>query len=141
MREIKFRGKRKDNGEWVYGDLIQCNQHRHILIPTDKHLHLVIKSEPNDIPMEAVPVIPETVGQFTGLKDKNGKDDWINDIVKVKVGQIAYCRQIFQADSGAYCIKLPVRGATGGENGIMLITIEYENVGNKWENPELLEIK
>ena len=86
-------------------------------------------------------VIPETVGQFTGLHDVNKKEDWIGDIAKTKVGQITYCREIYQAESGAYCIKLPVIGSTSGEEGIMLSTIEHENIGNIHENPELLENK
>ena len=78
------------------------------------------------------------IEQYTGLKDRDGVEDWIDDIVKTKVGPITYYRKIFQADSGAFCINLPVQYATGGEEGIMLITCEHENVGNVHQNPELL---
>ena len=60
MREIKFRGKRIDNGEWIYGYYFKSWEKAYILWGTT-----------NDIPNK-IEVIPETVGQFTGLKDKNG---------------------------------------------------------------------
>lgn len=67
-RQIKFRGKRVDNGEWVYGG-IQI-QHPHL------QDHYIIDSDGY-----RQRVIPETVGQFTGLFDKDGKDVWEGDLV------------------------------------------------------------
>ena len=77
--------------------------------------------------------------QYTNIKDKNDTEDYIDDIVKTHIGQSVYYRRIFQAESGAYCINLPVIGSTGGEDAIMLITCEHENVGNFYENPGLLD--
>ena len=132
MREILFRGKRIDKNEWVEGDLI----------------HL-----PNGIAILAngyAYVIPETVGQYTGLKDKNGKMIFEGDIVQScasenekdwKVWVIAYDDGCFSFESNSYVLKTKRKFKSETnllcEDEISLYGLII--IGNIHDNPELLE--
>ena len=93
MREIIFRGKRVDNGEWVYGQLISKKCVRDNGMP-DRYFDWVecnysyiyednIENNIEEYPTKFVEVIPETIGQFTGLYDKDKKPIYEGDIIDI----------------------------------------------------------
>ena len=130
MREYKFRGKRIDNGEWVYGSLLISEPQEksleplHCFIcPLDKGYHRVI---------------PDTVGQFTGLHDKNGKEIYEGDIVlaTLKFFNInnEKCKVIFH--NGSFGVQY---GFSTDYFKTFSAWDEVEVIGNIYDNPELLK--
>lgn len=78
MREILFRGKIMDSDEWVYGSLVYS--------PSEKQYYIVEHSDDE----LSYPVEEETIGQFTGKLDKNGKKIFEDDIVRYIIGIKGY---------------------------------------------------
>lgn len=134
MREIKFRGKTYEN-QWVYGDLIHFSDDDFRINPQKDHKWDI--EEASDI------VVPDTVGEFTGLTDKNGKEIWDRDIIEFttfdyngvdtqKVGELKFV-------DGCFGI---IFQDFDGENRfypLFRLTIDdIEVIGNIYENPDLV---
>jgi uncharacterized phage protein (TIGR01671 family) len=142
-REIEFRGKRISNGEWVYGYYIRY-------VNTEKDIIVIDKL--NRAP-ECVTVIPETVGQFTGLLDMNGKEIYEGDIVTIDCypfyddAELNYVAIVEWMDDG-YGFGYIMRKASNEIKGISDRICEsfegcedgeFEIVGNIYEHKHLLK--
>ena len=135
MREILFRGKRVDNGEWVYGYLSKDT----ICSITDTYLALVIHRKPQSV-FDSMwyEVIPETVGQYTGLKDKNDKKIFTGDILTDAWGK----KLTVYFDSCYLQIRAKEIGSSLTNSISYYVNIsKLKVIGNIHYNPELLEVK
>ena len=149
-REILFRGKRKDNGNWIEGYFV--------LLAINDGLKHAIYTGTDEGRFILFEVIPDTVGQFTGLCDKNGKKIFEGDIVKVTyIEQRQYqgvsyqdehsCVEevIYNEKSACFMLKImcedvPLYRPLHNFGSLANIK-ELEVIGNIYDNPELLEEK
>ena len=139
-RKIIFRGKRVDNGEWVYGrGLQQCKDELgNEIVAIFKN---VVKSK-NCIKKKGrytpyyVPVKAETLGQFTGLKDKNGKNIFEGDIVTI--GNNLKAVVIWFNGSFRFQDELSSKATYFDDIGVIMRDYDVQVIGNIHDNPELL---
>ena len=129
IREILFKAKRKDNGEWVEGNLITNERNEN-----QKYIGYIFDERNGMIEdFDLVEVIPETLCQYTGLTDKN---IWENDIVRNEKGDIGVV-QWFE-EHAAFMIWNKTKNCVCylAENDFSKIEV----IGNIFDNADLLEV-
>ena len=141
MREIKFRGKRIDNGEWVHGYIVK------VASPCGLGWVMHIPAKDPDDNHRVVQVDPATIGQYTGLNDKNGVEIYEGDIVSPSNSWnpelkfvVTFGKGVF--DSGYYSFTgfylISDDGRQGEDQYEISKDSVYEIIGNIHDNPELL---
>lgn len=124
MREILFRGGWIKNGEWIEGYYVFLN---------DTHYILEAGSEDWGVNGEWFQVVPKSVGQFTGLLDKNGKKIFEGDIVDIEredeLFKVEWCEDAARFVLSASTLRCDFDNYWG---------YEVEIVGNIYDNPELI---
>lgn len=136
-REILFRGKRKDNSQWAYGDLVNCqNRGIYIYVPNTEYADEMDSRKDGSsysVPDEVTSKYeadPKTVGQFTGLTDKNGK--------KIFEGDITKALEVVIFENGAF--KTTYKDDTQSGNQLTEKRCKFIRIiGNVYDNPTLLK--
>lgn len=148
-REILFKAKRKDNGEWVEGYYIYhikrtiCPSGDSVK-PEDEQ-HVIMQDGFSDWNMPRGTVVyeidQETLCQYTGLTDKNGKKIWENDILR----RDGYWDIRIEFENGAFMVRNADKVQYINRVTCTLISTfnikAYEVIGNIFDNPELLEVE
>lgn len=124
MRKIIFRGFSKGLCKWIYGDLEHAEEEQ-------AHIWPVPDSRDN----RADAVSPESIGQYTGLKDREGREIYEGDILSFvsEEGYVAYC-----VERAQYVVH-PRQGKYEKSLAFICETKKPVIIGNTYENPELLE--
>ena len=157
MREILFKAKRKDNGEWVEGYYVYCRKHHYILPLENEAIGFDERED------EWVEINPDTICRHTGRTDKNGKEIWENDIlrghkndddlVRVVFGEfnvidvdtletvdrvVGWHTEVIETDALSkcepFCLPMPL-------TDFYIKRSELEVFGNIFDNADLLEVK
>ena len=136
MRDILFRGKRMDNGEWIYGHFFSDGDVATIFLPT-----VLIGASSGGwwIDDSFDLVYLETVGQYTGLTDKNGKKIFEGDILRITERGHTIDGGIVVFQNG-YPGGWLIMDATYTSKCSLAMRTDVEVIGNIHDNPELLEV-
>lgn len=131
MREILFKAKRLDNGEWVEGYYVYCRKRHYILPVLNKAIGFDERED------EWIEIDPDTICQYTGLTDKNGRKIWENDIVRNEKGDIGVVQWFEEHAAFMIWNKTKHYVCYLAENDFSKIEI----AGNEFDNAELLEVE
>ena len=126
MREILFRGKRVDNGEWIEG----------VAFPHDNGRVTMFRQHRMDGSLEGKEVILETVGEYTNLTDKNGTKIFEGDIIKVLLSGNPQPIGVVKYGVTGIC-GFCVMTERGYSNYVLDKSEYFEVIGNIHDNPEL----
>lgn len=146
MREILFKAKRLDNGEWVEGSLISTEDNSGFILRS-KTKAFIPKGTNTFCSTECYEIDQTTLCQYTGLTDKNGKKIWENDIVSINAysydepeddyfGVVKYCEK-----DACWVLKNNERFDEIICECFGSYTTQMINHGNIFDNPELLEVE
>lgn len=130
MREIKFRGKRVDNGKWVYGYYVKY------LNDNNRFEYKIIT-----IFGECIVVNPDTIGQYIG---QHGKEIYEGDVIKSIIPKQGIWSEVTIAYGPVFYKSASFRATTGPHSmdwvrlDSLAPTVETEVIGNIYDNPELL---
>lgn len=157
MREILFRGKRTDGKGFVYGDYIHCGiSGKDFIFPKNNEVNeSQLVGEEGCLKLFTLEVIPETVGQYTGLTDKNGKKIFEGDIVRYqfdnddcpfpnKNTEKRIGRVFFLEFRASFSVTAGRNGSVSMNNDLFKYVQNgnrVEVIGNIYDNPELLEVE
>lgn len=138
MREILFRGKRIDNGKWVYGYYFYDSFYNKAYITVGNYCMRISKGKSNHRIINAFEVDAKAVGQYTGLKDKNGNKIFEGDIVDFpdRCDDDGYGVVKYDADETEFGIEYDSI-YTG--LGRQYHSRDIEVIGNIYDSPELLK--
>lgn len=130
MRMIKFRGKSIDSNEWLYGDLVRSSDMERCAILVNDRLSY-----------DECEVNPRSVGQFTGLIDKNRNEIYEGDILRFGNSPSGVCEVKWNERITAFCIRFYFECNIGDRPlGVWVICERsIEIIGNIHDNPELLK--
>lgn len=139
MRDVCFRGQQNDTGEWRYGSFAQVDGDAFIISPCSK-----MNEEYGMTVPDCVQVRRETVGEFTGLVDQNGKQVFEGDYCRLtRTAVLAYGIITFQ--NGCFWFVETAMYEEGRQNWVRLCDLnvnrfKIEVKGNIHDNPKLAEV-
>lgn len=153
--KFKFRGKEIDTGKWVYGGLFKEPAPPQCFEKALEDKYWIVYPNPRYMPdwnlpyeMVRTDVNPKTIGQYTELKDENGKEIYSGDIIEFSYDMFVGNFDTFVAkgkvvfEEGAFYVEVFENERTTKDEAYLLYSINLDTIeviGNIYDNPELLE--